>query len=374
VIALVPRPVLGGLLLYLGYVLLSEWVVKAWRRLGRADFVLVVAIVVVTGLANFLAALALGLLFSCVNFVIRYGRFRAVKYALTASTKRSRVERSAAERRALAHDGDQVRILILQGYIFFGTANAVLEEARAYITGANGVTPARHLILDFASVTGLDSSAANSFATLAALGRRCHAHIAFSSLSDEAYALLTRTEHAIVEAGERTIFSDLDHALEWCEEAILAHADVAGRESIAQWLARELGGDAIATTFLRFFDDVRVARGEVLFHRGERADALFIVVAGRLDISIADETAHERRLRSMVAGSIFGEMGLFTSEPRSATVYAETDATLLRLTQAALERMTQTEPECTRAFHAMLFRLQAERIRFANAEIAALEA
>jgi SulP family sulfate permease len=372
-VALVPRPILGGLLLYLGYTLLSEWIGKAWRRLGRGDVVLVLTIVVVTGLKGFLAALAIGLLFSCVSFVIRYGRFRAIRHALSGSNKRSRVERSAAERHALDRDGGAIRILILHGYIFFGTANALLDEARAYLDGRDG-TRARSLILDFAFVTGIDSSAANSFATLTALGRRTRTPVVFSSLSDDAYALLTRAEHTIVDAGERSIFIDLDHALEWAEDELLAQIAHAESESVREWMARELGGAAQADAFLAYFDPVDVAAGELLFRRGDASDALFIVTAGRLCVTNGDEAAHERRLRSMVAGSVIGEMGLFTSEPRSAGVYAEEDATLVRLSAAALGAMTAAHPQLAAAFQAMLFRLQAERLRFANAEIAALEA
>jgi len=373
VVALVPRPILGGLLLFLGYSLLREWIGKAWQRLGRGDVVLVLTIVVVSGLKGFLAALAIGLLFSCVSFVIRYGRFRAIRHTLSGSNKRSRVERSAAERRALERDGGAIRILILHGYIFFGTANALLEEARTYLDGPDDQR-ARYLILDFAFVTGIDSSAANSFATLTALGRRTGTPVVFSSLSDAAYALLTRAEHTIVDAGERSIFIDLDHALEWCEDDLLAHIALTDAESVREWMARELGGPAQADTFLAYFDPVQVAAGNLLFRRGDASDSLFIVTSGRLCITSGDEAAHERRLRSMVAGSVIGEMGLFTSEPRSAGVYAEEDAGLLRLTGPALATLTADHPHLAAAFQAMLFRLQAERLRFANAEIAALEA
>lgn len=80
------------------------------------------------------------------------------------------------------------------------------------------------------------------------------------------------------------------------------------------------------------------------------------------------------RLRSMVAGSFIGEMGPFSNEPRSADVITEQDATLYRLTNTALAQMNEQDPALASAFHSLLFRLQAERLRFASAEIAALEA
>jgi sulfate permease, SulP family len=82
----------------------------------------------------------------------------------------------------------------------------------------------------------------------------------------------------------------------------------------------------------------------------------------------------EHRLRSMVAGSFIGEMGLFSREPRSASAIAEQDVLLYRLSVESLERMSAADPALANAFHSLLFRLAAERLRFASSEIAALQA
>jgi SulP family sulfate permease len=372
VVSLVPRPVLGGMLLYLGFALLREWLGTSWRRLSRSDVLLVVAIIAVTALASFIAALAIGLIFSCISFVIRYGRFRALRHTLTARQKRSRVERSAAERAVLDAHGDRIRMLILQGYIFFGTANSVIEETRAYLDRAADA-PAKYLILDFTGVSGIDSSAANSFAKLVALGRKIGTEVLFCSLSDADYAVLARAGDIVVRAGAQNMLIDLDHALEYCEDELLATTDVAAAETLEDWLAREFGDSARARRFLGYFNEVRVQAYKPLFRRGDPSDSLYLVHSGRLRVSINDHGT-ERRLRSMVAGSIIGEMGLFSREPRSADVVAEQDATLLRLDHDALARLNDEEPGLANAFQAMLFRLQADRLRFANAEIAALEA
>jgi SulP family sulfate permease len=363
--------VLGGLLLALGYGLLSQWLSIAWRRLSRLEFVLVLAIVVITGMSSFVNALILGLLFSCVSFAIRYAGFRAIRHALDASHKRSRVERGAAEYDALEAHGAQIRMLVLQGYIYFGTANAVLEQARTYLDPASP-EHARYLILDFAGVSGIDSSGGNSFAKLVVLGERAGTHVVFCSLADPVYDVLVRG--GVTNSAEtHTVFYNLDRALEWCEDDLLASLSGIERESIPAWLTREIGDAERVTTLLGYFETVRVTADTPLFRHGDPSDSLYIVESGRLRVSL-NGSRREHRLREMIPGSFVGEMGLFSREPRSADVIAETDSVLFRLSRAALDRMYATDPELANAFGAMLFRLQARRLRFASGEIAALEA
>src|SRR5207244_4947944 len=54
-------------------------------------------------------------------------------------------------------------------------------------------------------------------------------------------------------------------------------------------------------------------------------------------------------------GDFFGEMSLFDRSPRSATVQADSDATLLALDREGLRRMTEVSPRAAAAFfHALV--------------------
>lgn len=59
-LAYFPKPILGGLLLYLGLSVMVEWVYEAWAKLTRLDYATVQMIWVVSATAGFLQGLALG--------------------------------------------------------------------------------------------------------------------------------------------------------------------------------------------------------------------------------------------------------------------------------------------------------------------------
>lgn len=82
--------------------------------------------------------------------------------------------------------------------------------------------------------------------------------------------------------------------------------------------------------------DVEAAAGQVVVQEGERADAFYAVLSGGLGVCAVGESGTEPvRLRTLGAGTYFGEIGLLGRLPRTATVSAETPAALLRIEGSA---------------------------------------
>ncbi|HSS34800.1 MAG TPA: MFS transporter, partial [Patescibacteria group bacterium] len=78
----------------------------------------------------------------------------------------------------------------------------------------------------------------------------------------------------------------------------------------------------------------RVAAGTVVIHEGDPADRFFVILAGSFAVDQAGPAGRPTRLRSMGSDEVFGELGLLTGAPRSATVSATTDGRLLVLDAA----------------------------------------
>jgi CRP-like cAMP-binding protein len=76
---------------------------------------------------------------------------------------------------------------------------------------------------------------------------------------------------------------------------------------------------------------VGFSAGDVIVREGEEADALYVVVSGRVDVKARGEGAAEEHIRVMEAGTYFGEIGLLERIPRTATVTALDEVELYRI-------------------------------------------
>jgi len=105
---------------------------------------------------------------------------------------------------------------------------------------------------------------------------------------------------------------------------VLAALFVEGRRVLAEGAAERLFGD-----------------GEVIVREGDSGASMFVVCRGQVSVTIANghEVARTR------AGGYFGEMSLLTGEPRSATVTAVGDTTVLEITGEAFKEYVTGHPE-----------------------------
>src|ERR1700728_3583871 len=93
-------------------------------------------------------------------------------------------------------------------------------------------------------------------------------------------------------------------------------------------------------------EPVNVAAGEVIFRQGDAGEGLFLVVSGRLRVSVAADgtEASERMLYDIGRGAIVGEMALLTDRPRAATVHAVRDSDLLLLRVSSFRSLLERNP------------------------------
>ena len=80
---------------------------------------------------------------------------------------------------------------------------------------------------------------------------------------------------------------------------------------------------------------------------GDPADALYIVVSGRLKVIMSDKEGREVILAILNQGDFFGEMGLIDQAPRSATVVAIDSCELLTMTRADFTKCLQNNFDLT---------------------------
>ena len=104
-------------------------------------------------------------------------------------------------------------------------------------------------------------------------------------------------------------------------------------------------------------------KGQVLFREGEQGEEMFVVRRGTVVISKQVTGNVEQVLARIESGDFFGEMSLFDRAPRSATIQAETDATLLVLDREKLQRLIEINPHAAATFFHALVLVFIERLR-----------
>ncbi|HEX6916796.1 MAG TPA: MFS transporter, partial [Phycicoccus sp.] len=101
---------------------------------------------------------------------------------------------------------------------------------------------------------------------------------------------------------------------------------------------------------------VELPAGEVLVREGDPPGSAYVVRRGRLEVLVAGQ-----RVREVGPGEVLGELALLTGEPRSATVRARRDTTVLELPRDALEAVLSSDAAATRFVLGQV----AERLRTA---------
>lgn len=108
---------------------------------------------------------------------------------------------------------------------------------------------------------------------------------------------------------------------------------------------------------------VEIAGGETLMEQGDPGDALYLSVSGRLRAYINDDSGTPQPVREMGRGQVFGEMSLYTGEPRSATVVAIRDSVLVRLDKAHFDDLLASSHRLSMALTRQIIqRLQTQHI------------
>jgi CRP-like cAMP-binding protein len=104
--------------------------------------------------------------------------------------------------------------------------------------------------------------------------------------------------------------------------------------------------------------DVRSFKaGNIIFREGDEAHELFVVKSGEVRIQIGNRTVSE-----LSTDSIFGEMALIDSEPRSATSIAVTDVELIPVSEKQFLFLVSQPPY----FALKVMRVLAQRLRATN--------
>jgi CRP/FNR family transcriptional regulator, cyclic AMP receptor protein len=106
----------------------------------------------------------------------------------------------------------------------------------------------------------------------------------------------------------------------------------------------------------------RFDRGQIVFHRGDPADSLHLVLRGRFTARVVTQRTDSVVVAIHGPGEAFGELALVDPEPRSTTVTAVEAGETLAIGRGDFDRVRREYPEVNE----VLVQLLAARVRSAS--------
>ena len=229
----------------------------------------------------------------------------------------------------------------------------------------------RYILLDVTRVTELDSTGARILMQCDERLRAANCRMVLSGSDSRPELAALLGDHGVAEALTRErMFADLDRALEWCENDLLATlrgaALVPGEYPFEQLgIVRDIDPsdrEALRPALVR-----RVyTAGETVFRQGDEGNALHVIALGSASVWLRHAEGDERRLMTFSQGTFFGEMALLDRERRSATVTADDMLVCYVLERSSFDRLAASHPRAGLALLASLARELSRRMRRAN--------
>ena len=372
-LSLIPTLISGGILFFLGIGFLIDWLYDAWFQLPKIDYVLVLVILAVVAGFGFLQGVGTGIAIAIVLFVVNYSRIDIVKDALSGKTYQSKAERNYDHRQLIRLFGDRILILRLHGFVFFGTAQALLKRVQLRLKEAEKET-LHYLILDFQHVTNLDSSAVFSFVRLKQVAEAENFYLILADVSQDTKNQLNRAGLKD-EDPEIHYAESLDYAMEWSESQLLANdigSTIIQPSSLANQLKKIFTTNDAVNQFMKYLEKQEIEQDAVLIQRNDAPDGMYFVDSGELDTVLEITSGKNIRLKNQSGGTMVGEIGLFLKQSRTATVIAKKPSVVYWLSNQNYERMMKDDPDLSFRLHQWIGRVLSVRLAENNHTLEAL--
>ncbi|MFA5885348.1 MAG: glutaminase A [Acidimicrobiia bacterium] len=265
---------------------------------------------------------------------------------------------------AIDAHGHRLEVLELQGSLYFSDTEKLLR------TLLDVPQDVETIILEGHRLAGIDPPAV---VLLHGLAKALHQ--AGQTLVLANFPPVDDSGKALVFDADR--FPDLDTALEWWEDGILAET-LGPRDDLvlplgAQELLRGLP-DAAVEALESATTPRDLPASTVLAREGEPSDSVFFLLSGRVSVRLRTENnPRGQRLASFGAGVAVGELALLQSGTRSADLVLDAPSRVAELRVDDLDPLDGKHPGLKATVYANLAHSLSDRLRRANGRIRALE-
>ena len=366
IIPWMPKLLVGATVFLFAYQLFFEWMYENVRGFQPIDFAIVLIILGTVIFVGFMAGILVGILLALLLFVLRYSMISAIQGQYSLASYRSSVERSQSSNIVLDQYGAECLVYTLRGFLFFGTANAILDTIRD--DAKVRTSDYKIILLDLKRVTGMDISALNTLVQIKTICEMSGVNLIYSGVGSETRKSLLMMDAVSRDEDHPLIFPDADFAVEYMEDVLLLMHDGASSEkSVEDHLLRIFGEQEKVDVLMSAMARIEVEEREKLFEQGETDTGLFILDRGSMTALISTEHDGWKRVKKFRPGSIIGEMSAYTPDKkRTATVVANESSVLYHLTTEKLAQLDRENLILAASIHELVARTLGNRITYMN--------
>jgi SulP family sulfate permease len=362
VISYFPKVIMGGLVMYLGLTFLYEWAYQTFFTLPTIDFIIIWLVLLVIATTGFMPGVGVGLLAAVIMFIISYSRTEVVRHELTGKKFQSQVPRRHSQRLTLEAHGEELYILQLQGFIFFGTAYRLFNRIKVRLE-KTGQEQSNFVVLDFQRVAILDSTGMLSFRKLLDLMTAYSTQLIITGTSPQ---ITQQFLKGGLSPSHRYIhyFQDLNDGMEWCENQILHRYNENKSQplNLQQQLADTLPGCSDITPLLQYMERLEISPGHIIIREGEPAHDFYFIESGKVTIRTKQPTDSILHLETMKNGRVVGDISFYLGHCRTAEVIAVDHSIIYRISAKHVQQLEKENPKTSALLHQIMARLLAERV------------
>jgi len=377
VIQWIPISALAGILIVIGVRMFDLHSLQLLRQRSTIlDFVVIVAVIAVAETVSLIAASGVGVGLAILLFIREQIGGAVVRRKLLGNQTFSKQVRLPAEMAILEARGEQTAVFELQGSLFFGTTDQLYTALEPELKTRT------YIILDMRRVQSVDVTAAHQLELIEDMLAERKAYLIFSQLPQnvatgqdmrqyfDEVGLVRKERHA-------RAFAELDDALEWVENRILAEARIGHvEEKVLELGEIELFRGRKAETLAAFeacMDKRTYKAGEKIFARGDGGDELLLIRRGSVRIMLPLDEKQGHHLATFGRGDFIGEMSFLDGAARSADAIAFADTDLYALSRKRFDVLASEHKRLAINLFEGLARMLSMRMRITNAELRLLQ-
>lgn len=380
-IAWVPVAGLAGILIVIGLRMIDLHTLHYLKsRSTVLDFMVIVAVVIVALTVSLIAASGTGIVLAILLFVREQIGGKVVRRKAYGDETFSKNIRRQEEMEILTRNGDHSVIFELQGSLFFGTTDQLYTEIEHELKKRSHRT---YFILDMRRVQSVDVTASHMLEQVKDMLAERNGFLIFAQIPQTLPSgkdMKQYFDHVglLGQDSPVKVFDEIDDAVEWVEDRILAEAQVTrAEETLLNLHEIELfaGRKPETLSALESCMEQRFFKaGETIFSSGDAGDELFLIRRGEVRILLPVDESHVHHISTFGRGAFFGEMSFLDGNPRSASAVAYCDTDLYMISRKTFDLLSEEHKRLAVNLLEGLARVLAARLRYANAEIHALEA